>query len=818
MSDLILNINITESKKRGRIVLETYDGTIPHLKNKQYSGPLRNANINGIARSDNLSSVELEMIRNYLSLSANVQINKHQHILSNSGLRELIQFAQYGCLFYRDKTTPMFQVENLKFNERGNHNYISIGNVQIAYNKTELLLCIDETAENDIARQIVPKAYVNINTKEHPLELIFDYDDFSVNYEDEDRVVDSDRDYRDFGYEERIVSIIKRYNWNYTKSNGFVYCGKDFQKDIEKILAVGINVFIDKKTQIARGDFSSIQVSYGIDWFDVKGTIEIEGETVNVADLFDFKQRKDNWIEYNGKVFAIPGSLRSALNVADKSEEGLKVDKSELVNAIGIAFETNGGSVIGIDRLIDCADVSMDIDTELLSILRSYQETGVRWLLSLHKNGFGGCLADDMGLGKTLQIIAYLSDASMRNTRNLIIVPKTLLINWEKEFSKFSPHTKVLIYYGSGRSNKSIVGHKIVITTYGTILNDIDKIANFEFDNLIIDEAQYIKNSKTKNHRAIKNISAKTRIILTGTPVENNIQEYWGLMQLVNPKIFSKANLIIKNKDDQQRVERIKRITAPFLLRRMKKDVLKDLPLKQEQVLYCKMDTKQKELYDKMLQSIRHEINRKSDRFEIKSNSVMLNGLLYLEEICCHPLLLDKAQNSVGCRESAKFDQLLDVLDSLYTSGHKVVIFSRFTKMLKLIEKQVIKKHYNYYYLDGKTNNRMDLVDEFEASDTGVFLISLKTGGTGLNLVSADTAIIYDPWWNPASEKQAEDRIYRIGQKNNVMIYRMIVEDTIEEKVRRLQKEKTDLYEDLLNGHENPTGMTAEVMRNLLMS
>lgn len=507
-----------------------------------------------------------------------------------------------------------------------------------------------------------------------------------------------------------------------------------------------------------------------------------------------------------------------ALKAADKSREGLKVDKSELVNAVGIAYETNGGSIIGIERLINYGDVSLDIDTELLSILRSYQKTGVRWLLSLHQNGFGGCLADDMGLGKTLQIIAYLSDASMRNTRNLIIVPKTLLINWEKEFSKFSPHTKVLVYHGPGRDDKSIASHKIVITTYGTVLNDIDKIADFGFDNLIVDEAQYIKNTKAKNHRAIKNISAKTRIILTGTPVENNIQEYWGLMQLVNPKVFSKANLIIKNKDEQQRVERIRRVTAPFLLRRMKKDVLKDLPLKQEQVLYCKMDTQQKELYDKMLQSIRYEINRKSDRFEIRSNSIMLNGLLYLEEICCHPQLLDKTQNPAGCRESAKFDQFLDVLDGLYTSGHKVVVFSRFTKMLKLIEKQVLKKHYNYYYLDGKTNNRMSLVDEFETSETGVFLISLKAGGTGLNLVSADTAIIYDPWWNPASEKQAEDRIYRIGQKNNVMIYRMIVENSIEEKVRRLQKEKTDLYEDLLNGHENPTGMTAEVMRDLLMS
>ena len=572
------------------------------------------------------------------------------------------------------------------------------------------------------------------------------------------------------------------------------------------------------KTQIAKGDFSNIQVSYGIDWFDVKGTVEIDGEEVNVADLFDFRQRKDNWVEFNGKVFSLPDSLGTAIKTADKVDDSIRIGKKGIINAVEIAFDTNGGTVIGIDNLIDYSDTAISIDKKLLPILREYQVTGVRWLLSLRQNGFGGCLADDMGLGKTLQVISYLSDASMKKTRNLIIVPKTLLINWEKEFAKFSPDTGVLVYHGAGRDSEKIAKYKVVITTYGTALNDIDEILKIGFDNLIIDEAQYIKNSKSKNHRAIKSILAKTKIILTGTPVENNIQEYLGLMQLINPEVFSKNSFKLKNVDDAQRVEIVRKITSPFLLRRMKKDVLKDLPLKQEQVLYCTMDTAQRELYDKMLQSIRHEINRKSDRFEIKSNSIMLNGLLYLEEICCHPQLLDRKQNPDGCRESAKFDQLLDILDSLYSSGHKVVIFSRFAKMLKIIEKQIAKRHYNYFYLDGQTNNRMDLVEEFEASETGVFLISLKAGGTGLNLVSADTAIIYDPWWNPASEKQAEDRIYRIGQKKNVMIYRMKVEDSIEEKVQRLQKEKTDLYEDLLNGHENPTGMTAEVMRDLLIN
>ena len=455
MSDLILNINISKSKKKGRIILETYDGTIPHLKNKQYSGPLRNANINGIEKIDNLSSVEIELIRNYLNSSKNVQVNKYQHLLSHSGLREVAQFAKYGCLFYKDKSTPMYQVEAVNFNESEKQSFITVGNVGIAYNKTELFLRVDE-ADVDVARQIIAKAYVNINNKDYPLELVFEYDNCSVNYENEERVVGSDSNYRDFGYEERIVSIVKRNNWNYTKNTGFIYCGKDFPKDIANIMSDGINVYIDKKTQIAKGDFSNIQVSYGIDWFDVRGTVEIDGQEVNVADLFDFRQRKDNWVEFNGKVFALPGSLSTAIKTADKVDDGIRIGKKGIINAVEIAFDTNGGTVAGIDNLIDYADTEMSIDKKLLSILREYQVTGVRWLLSLRQNGFGGCLADDMGLGKTLQVISYLSDASMKKTRNLIIVPKTLLINWEKEFAKFSPDTEVLVYHGSGRDSEKI--------------------------------------------------------------------------------------------------------------------------------------------------------------------------------------------------------------------------------------------------------------------------------------------------------------------------------------------------------------------------
>ena len=448
-------------------------------------------------------------------------------------------------------------------------------------------------------------------------------------------------------------------------------------------------------------------------------------------------------------------------------------------------------------------------------ILRDYQKVGVQWLLSLYKNGFGGCLADDMGLGKTLQIIAFLSDESQKNTTTLIVVPKTLIENWKREFAKFSPDISIYIYHGISRSLKEAQENRVIITTYGTLSNDIELFSDFRFDHLIIDEAQNIKNSRSKAYKSISLIKATTKIIITGTPLENNIQEYWGLMRIANPtKIAYKS--IVAGLDDTQIVEKIKRLTRPFLLRRFKKDVLDDLPQKQEQIVYCNFDDSQKQLYINLLESIKQEIARKPDQFEIKSNSIILSGLLYLQEVCCHPRLLPKQYNVNHCVESAKTAQLMSMLSELYTSGHKTVVFSRFTKMLNIINKEALKKHFNVFYLDGSTGNRQRVVDEFEASKDGVFLISLKAGGVGLNLVSADTAIIYDPWWNPAIEKQAEDRIYRIGQKSKVTVYRLIAANTIEEKIRELQETKRRLFDDIVEGHDIPHNITMDDIRMLL--
>lgn len=817
MSDLIISINFDESKKKNNLVIETYEGIIPMLKSKKYSGQLRNININSqisYNNINNINNIQLKQIQNFLNDNLNVQVNKHQYFIAKKKLYALAEIVCYNCVFYKDKKHGMYQITQICFGDIINQNFYEIDGLRFYGNKTEVFLDIEDI-DNQAIINVQARVYVDLNKNAFPLELIFEYDDMSISYSNKERAFSGKTTFRNYGFEEKTQKYIESCGWKYKRAEGFKYQGKNIASDLSKLSNYGIIVLTNMGQKIATSDFSNISVSYNFDWFDIEGMAEIDGETVNISHLFNMKKKADNWVEYKGKIVFLPKVLNSKSVYFDKNESTIKIDKKNIIDAISIANGINGSGVKNISNLIGYKNISCEIDTGIEKLLRSYQKTGVKWLLSLKKNGFGGCLADDMGLGKTLQIIAYLSEKSLCNSRNLIVVPKTLLVNWMREFSKFSPSTTVYSYHGGNRDIRMLNKHKVIITTYQTLVNDEEKIEKLHFNNLIIDEAQYIKNHKSKAHQALKHINATTKIILTGTPLENNLEEFWGLMKLINPNITTSYRTI--SAQGLNDIEYVRKISSPFLLRRMKNDVLDDLPQKQKQVLYVKMESKQQELYDKMLESIRYEILRKNDRFEIKSNSIMLNGLLYLQEICCHPKLLKKEYNEDGCTESAKFNLLLDLIESLYCNKHKVVVFSRFTKMLEIIRAKLISMHFNYYYLDGNTSDRISVVDDFEKSPNGVFLISLKAGGTGINLVSADTAIIYDPWWNPAIEKQAEDRIYRIGQKKNVMIYRLITEGTIEEKIQTLQKEKYELSCKILDGHEVPMSITSEIMQQLIM-
>lgn len=814
MSDLIVSINIDESKKKNRVVIETYEGCIPHLKSKKFSGQLRSVNINANCTYDNVDYADFQRIKGVLFDDSNTQINKYQYLSSVETVKLIKELLYLNCFFYQHKKTGMYLIEAITIAEIPDSATKLFENAEIkcGANKTVFYIVEKGTKPAREIKNIQASVYIDIQKKEFPLRLMFEYDSYYVNYTDSIRTL-NDGSIRDFGFEECIKSIITSFGWKYKKTEGFYYCGTDIRGDIEKLLQSGIRVFTNQNKRISSADFSAVRVSYDIDWFSVSGSAGIDEEKIDIETLLSLRKRNQSWVEYEDSIVFLPQSLLSRTIKVDNKTA--KLDKKQISSAIITAYDTNKSTVHNIDFLFNYENAPFTIDENLLHILRPYQIVGVKWLLNLKHHSFGACLADDMGLGKTLQIIAFLSDNSIDNNHNLVVVPKTLLVNWQREIEKFAPGTDVYIYHGKDRDFSEALCKKIVITTYHTLLNDISLFSEAHFDNMIIDEAQNIKNTRSKTYRAAKVVPASMKIILTGTPIENNISEYIGLMKLVNPDIRIEKCLD-SSSDSTNHIFKIRLMTAPFLLRRLKTDVLNDLPEKQEQTVFVKMEENQRRIYEKTLNSIRYEITRQPDKYEMKSNSTMLKGLLYLQEICCHPQLLDYSI-SEGCKESAKMDLLIELLQSLYDSSHKVVVFSRFTRMLRIIEKAIAALHMNYYYLDGKTHDRLSVIDDFERSNSGVFLISLKAGGTGINLTSADTAILYDPWWNPAAEKQAEDRLYRIGQTQRVMIYRLITEDSVEEKIQELQTKKNDLSNQILDGHEVPVALTPELIRQLIL-
>lgn len=815
MADLIINVNLDESRKKQALIIETYEGTIPHLKSKKYSGQLRNVNLSSIVAADNLSAADLQNIKNVFNDSANKQISKYQYMFAVRRLPYLRSLINTGCVFCKSaKKKPMYELEELAINT-GHEKLECICNFSAFQDDTVLYVDYDENTIGKKIDEIVPLFYVNVRDNFNA-ELFFDYGSDLVKADDKRIQLGTGLQYRDYGFEKGIISIISECHWRYSSKQGFVYSGINITDDLLRIESFGIRLFTNTQKKISVASFDNVSVSYGLDWFELRGKVSAGNQDIELGDLIDFRKGQEPWIEYKGQIVFTPIALKQvSKNEVEKNGDTVKVLKDDIFTALEIVNILGGESNCYPCELLSCKDIKLQLTSLLNETLRDYQRIGVKWLLMLRKNGFGGCLADDMGLGKTLQAIAYLSDESQIDTKALIIVPKTLLENWNREFKKFAPDVTTYIYHGVERNISSALEARAVITTYGTLLNDIELISKYSFDHLIVDEAQNVKNPRSKVYRALKAVRANTRIIMTGTPLENNIQEFWGLMKIVNPTKLSYKNAM-NGLSEEQIVEKVRRLTSPFLLRRYKKDVLDDLPEKEEQIIYCSFDYKQRKLYDKMLESIQHEITRKADRFEIKSNSIILSGLLYLQEVCCHPRLIPREYNDEGCFESAKLEQLLLMIEELYSTGHKIVVFSRFTRMLDIINKELIKQHYELFYLDGETKNRQSVVDEFETNKEGVFLVSLKAGGVGLNLVSADTAIIYDPWWNPAVEKQAEDRLYRIGQKNRVTIFKLIAADTIEEKVQILQEKKKKLFDDVIEGHEIPQSITMEDIQNLL--
>lgn len=434
--------------------------------------------------------------------------------------------------------------------------------------------------------------------------------------------------------------------------------------------------------------------------------------------------------------------------------------------------------------------------------LRHYQITGFQWLSTLASHNLGGILADDMGLGKTLESIVYMKSRPGR--LHFVVCPTSLIYNWEEEFNTFTPELKVRVISGTPEERQRLIedseGFDVLVTSYPLLRRDYEHYQKLSIDSMFIDEAQFIKNSVSQSARSVKKIQAKHRFALTGTPIENSLSELWSIFDYIMPgylltyhKFLEKYEKPIVREESKEDLERLTARIRPFILRRMKKDVLTELPDKIETRMVTEMTEEQQLIYLSYMNHVREELDQ-------KNQIQILSALTRLRQICCHPATF--VENYTG--ESGKLNLLMEQLPGILENGHRVLIFSQFTTMLSIIGACLEKEGVSYFYLEGatKSDDRIEMVNRFNSGEREVFLISLKAGGTGINLTGADTVIHYDPWWNPAVEEQATDRVYRIGQTSTVHVIKLVTKNTIEEKIYKLQERKRDLSQSVIEARE----------------
>ncbi|MFD2164117.1 DEAD/DEAH box helicase [Paradesertivirga mongoliensis] len=564
----------------------------------------------------------------------------------------------------------------------------------------------------------------------------------------------------------------------------------------------------------------SVRILSGIDWFNAEIDVRFGKKKASLKKIDKAIRNKSKYVALDdGTLGILPlewiQKFGDYFSTGDLEDDSLKIPKSNF-SVISQLFEEEmiDGQVkeelqFLNEKLADFRSIEeVTVPNELKAQLREYQKHGLNWLNFLDDFNFGGCLADDMGLGKTLQVIAFilLLRHKREHNTNLLVVPTSLIFNWQAEIEKFAPDLKVHILYGASRlsEHKTFNNYELIITSYGTLLSDVRFLKNYGFNYVFLDESQNIKNPDSQRYKAACLLKSRNRIVITGTPIENNTFDLYGQLSFASPGLLGSKQYFkeifldpIDQFGDSKRAKELQRKIQPFILRRTKSQVLKELPEKTEMVIYCEMGMQQRKVYDAFEKEFREFICSKTNEEIPRSSIHVLKGLTRLRQICNSPLLLH--DDEIHERESAKIEVLMEQVLSK-TSEHKILIFSQFVSMLDLIRKELTERDIPFSYLSGNTKDRNKVVKEFqEEPDRRVFLISLKAGGTGLNLTQADYVYLVDPWWNPAVENQAIDRIYRIGQKKNVVAVRLICTDTIEEKIMQMQEEKKDLFNELIN-------------------
>ena len=482
-----------------------------------------------------------------------------------------------------------------------------------------------------------------------------------------------------------------------------------------------------------------------------------------------------------------------------------------LLESLGLPIKVDEKTQATVRLLTDPGKVQ-DVKLPDGLSLRPYQERGFQWLLALDRLHMGGVLADDMGLGKTVQVIALLMATRQEGQVSLVVAPTTLTYNWLSELGRFAPDLSVMVLGGSAAQRASQIRHvkeahdvDVLITSYPLIRQDIEQLTTIEFRFAILDEAQHIKNAGSKGAQAVRQLQAQTRFALTGTPLENGVGELWSIFNFVLPGYLLSYSAFLRRYQDGTDAEDLRRRISPFLMRRLKKEVLTELPDKIESVFTAQMSPEQAKVYEATMMRLRQRVDSivKEKGFE-RGRTEVLAAITQLREICCHPsLVLDDYTGTSG-----KLDMLLDMLPEAIAKGRRVLLFSAFTSMLKILRRELDDAGYETMYLDGDTpaQRRVEMAEQFNAGQGQIFLISLKAGGTGLNLTGADMVIHYDPWWNPAAEDQATDRAYRIGQTRKVEVIRLVTHASIEEQVVALGQRKKALFDQLIKPGESMVG------------
>lgn len=663
------------------------------------------------------------------------------------------------------------------------------------------------------------------------LHPVLSYGDFSFHPVEDEKVPRTVC--RDVPGEFRVSQAITKY-FRYRETEGNDLVIRDDEEAVYRLLTEGIPEFMElgevavsdemKRMRVAPPPEVSVGVSYTGNWLELK--VDAEGmsrqELLKILD--SYRQKKKYYRLKSGEFLELTdgGLLTVArmmdglgLSKAQMSEEVMRIPayRAFYLNSL---LEARRDMSVYRDKLFKAAvrgmksleDSEFETPEGLRGVLREYQKVGFQWMKTLDSLGFGGILADDMGLGKTVQVIALLLDERERvgeeKLPSLIVCPASLVYNWESEMEKFAPALKVLLVTGNAAERREAVSRAascdVLVTSYDLLRRDLELYRDLEFRYQIIDEAQYIKNAGTLSAKAVKSIRSRSRFALTGTPIENRLGELWSIFDYLMPgflfsyqKFKKEYETPVAKDGDREALERLHGLIGPFILRRLKTQVLKELPEKLETVVYSRPEGMQRELYTASAALLKEKLesgNLENDKLQI------LAELTRLRQICCHPSLCYSHYKE----GSAKLETCVDLIRDGAAGGHKILLFSQFTSMLAIIGERLKKEGISFFSLTGETpkEERIRLVNEFGQDETEVFLISLKAGGTGLNLTAADIVIHYDPWWNVAAQNQATDRAYRIGQEKRVTVFKLIMKDTVEENIIRLQQMKQSLADGVI--------------------